>query len=181
MTADQECREQAPGEPASARRLAALQASASDAYAAITAADAALAGLARQRVAAERVLRHAAGARQAAARTAAEHRRARPGLTAELTARFRARSRWRARQARLDAAVIAAEPLLADARRALSAARDQFAAQVQVRAEAVTTLRRLTIACAAARAEITGEATAAKRADGQPGTGEPGAAAGGAG
>jgi hypothetical protein len=67
--------------------------------------------------------------------------------------------------------VTEAEPLLADARWALSAARDQFAARVQARAEAVTTLRQLTIACAAARAEIAADAQA----------GEPGAAAGGAG
>lgn len=110
---------QADGDPRTARsRLAALQDRAADAYAAVTAADAELRVLASRRVAAERVLRRALLAADAA-----------------------------------DA--------VRDASRVASRARDEFAAGLAARAEAVSALRRLTADCAAARAQVTGEGDSA--------------------
>jgi chromosome segregation ATPase len=142
-------------------RLTALQDAAAAAYDEITAADAALRALARRRVSAERAARHAAAVRQDAVRAAAAGARDRPGLLAEVASGFRARSRWRSRRAGLDAAVSAAQPPLDAARRSLSEVRDEFAAQVQARAEAVTVLRRLTAQCAAARAQLAANAGSA--------------------
>jgi chromosome segregation ATPase len=139
-------------------RLTALQACAAAAYDEITAADAALRALARRRVTSERAARHAAAVRAAAARAAAACERDRPRLPADVGSGFRARSRWRARQAELDAALSAAQPPLAAARRALAEIRDEFAAQVQARAEAVTALRQVTAQCAAARAQLAANA-----------------------
>jgi hypothetical protein len=153
MTAERRAAHQDPAQAARSR-LAALQDSAADALAAITAADAALRAIAVRRVAAEQQLRQAVAARQAAARTAAGHARAQPRRVANLASRFRAGPDWRRGQAALDAAVAAAERPLADARRALADVRDEFAAQLQARAEPVAALRRLTAECAAARAEI---------------------------
>lgn len=136
-------------------RLAALQDSAAGAYAVITAADAALRAQAGRRVAAERALRQAAAVRAAAAVAARAHARTRPGPLAQLASGLRGRPRWQRRQAVLDSAVAEADGPLADARRALSAARDEFAAQLRASGEAAAALRRLTAECAAARAELT--------------------------
>jgi len=142
-----------PADSASAR-LAILQGNSADAYAAITAADAALGALAERRVAAERELRHASARHQAASRAAAAHARARPGLVAQLATRFRPRREWRDRRGELEDALRDADRPLAAARQALSQVKDEFAARVHERAEAVTTLRRLTAECAAAVEEI---------------------------
>jgi chromosome segregation ATPase len=149
-------------------RLTALQDCAAAAYDEITAADAALQALARRRVTAERAARHAAAVRSGAARAVAACEQDRPRLLAELASGLRARSRWRSRQTELDAALNAAQPPLAAARRALSEVRDEFADQVQARAEAVTALRRLTAQCAAARAQL---AANTGSADGDGGAG----------
>lgn len=138
-------------------RLAALQDSAADAYAAIAAADDALRALAERRVAAERDLRHAIARHHAASRAAAAHARVRPGPFAQLATGFRAGREWRERRAALEAALHEAQRPLATARRALFHVKGEFAAQVHARAEAVTALRRLTAGCAAALAEIAAE------------------------
>jgi hypothetical protein len=182
LAANQDQDERAPdsGHAASAAdavraRLAARQDEAADAYTAITAADAALRPLAQRRVAAEQLLRHAAARHHAASRAAAAHARARPGPLAQLRSRLRARSAWRARDAGLQAALTQTQPPLAEARQALSLARDAFAAQVRERAEAVTALRRLTAECAAAREELlAGRKQAAP--SGETGPGGPGEA-----
>lgn len=139
---------------AARRRLALLQDRAAEAYAAITASDAELCALAARRVAAEGILRHAAARHHAAAQARTEHQRARPGRAAQLVTLFRAGREWRERQAALAAAVAYAETPLADARRALSQVKAEFATQVRARTEAVTELRRLTAECAATREEI---------------------------
>jgi len=143
-----------------ADRLAALRDSANAAYAAISGAEAELAVIAAERVTAERALREAVTERAAAARSAAAHQRARPGALAQLASTLRAPravgqlARWRQQQAALDAAVTAADPPVAAARRALAEVREEFAAQVRARGEAATALRRLTAQCAAAQAEL---------------------------
>jgi chromosome segregation ATPase len=136
-------------------RLAALQDRAADAYAAVTAADAALRAVTARRVTVEKALRQAASVRATAVRAAAAHTRARPGLAVTLASGLRARSRWRSEQALLDAAVAAAARPLADARQALSQVREEFAAHLRARGAAAAALRRLTAECAAARAEVT--------------------------
>jgi len=168
MTADQQAGHQDAAE-AARTRLAALQHSAAGAYAAIIAADAALQAAAGRRITAERALRQALAVRQAAARAAAAHDRARPGPVALLASRFRARSAWGRGQASLDAAAAAAEHPVADARQALAAVRDEFAAQLHARAEPVAELHRLTAECAAARAEI----SASRPEGGMAGSGRP--------
>jgi hypothetical protein len=135
-------------------RLAGLQHSAAEAYAAITAADDALRVAARQRVTAERALRLAAARHQAAARAAAAHARAKPGPFAQLASRFRAGREWRQARPAVEAAIADAEQLAVTARRALSDAKGDFTARLAVRAAAAATLRRLTAECAAARAQI---------------------------
>jgi chromosome segregation ATPase len=135
-------------------RLAALQDCAADAYAAITAADAALRALAGRRVAAERELRHAVTRHHAVSRAAAAHARVRPGPLAQLATRFRAGREWRERRAALDAALHETQRPLATARRAVSQVKGEFAAQVHTRAEAVTALRRLTAECASVLEEL---------------------------
>jgi hypothetical protein len=153
MTADRSAQPQ-DAAAAARGRLAALQQRAAHAYAAITAADAALQVIAARRMAAERALRQAVAARQAAVRAAAAHQRGRPGPLAALASVFRGGPDWRRGQAARDAAVTAAEGPLADARQALALVRDEFADQLQARAEPVAALRRLTAQCAAAQAEI---------------------------
>lgn len=135
-------------------RLAALQDEAAEAYAAITAADAALRAIAARRVVAERVARAAAARHHRAARAAAAHTRTRPGPLAQLASRFRAGQAWRAERSALDAALAATQRPLADARQTLAQVKDEFTARVRVRADAAAALRRLTAECAAARAEI---------------------------
>jgi hypothetical protein len=154
MTAEQ-CGRYGDAARAARVRLADLQDSAAGAYAAITAADAALRAEAGRRVAAERAVRQAAAVRAAAARAAQAHARTRPGPLTQLASGLRARPRWQRRQAVLDNAVAEADRPLADARRVLSAVRDEFASQVRARGEAAAALRRLTAECAAARAELT--------------------------
>ena len=135
-------------------RLAGLQHAAAEAYAAIAVADEALRVAARHRVTSERSLRLAAGRHAAAARALAAHARARPGPFAQLATWFRAGKEWRQRQPALEAALADAERQLAVARQALSAAKDDFTAQVASRATVAATLRRLTAECEAARAQI---------------------------
>ncbi|HTR91383.1 MAG TPA: hypothetical protein VMI73_06555 [Trebonia sp.] len=139
---------------ASGARLAALRASAGDAYDAIVAADDALGVLAGRRVAAERVLRDVAMLHQVAARASAAHARARPGPVALLASRLRAGREWRERRSILAAALADAERLLADTQQALADVKQEFAARLAARAEAVTSLRRLTQECAAACEEL---------------------------
>jgi hypothetical protein len=138
-------------------RLALLRDRAAAAYAAITAADAVLCGIAEHRVAAEGILRHAATAHQAASRAVTSHQRARPGPLAQAATWFRAGREWRERQAALAAAVAAAELPLAAARRTLSQVKAEFAVQLNARAEAVAELRRLTAECAAVREATAGD------------------------
>jgi hypothetical protein len=138
-------------------RLALLRDSAAAAYAAITAADAVLCGLAEHRVAAEGVLRHAATGHHAASRAVTAHQRAKPGPLAQLATWFRAGREWRERQAELAAAVAGAELPLAGARRTLSQVKGEFTVQLNARAEAVAELRRLTAECAAVIEEIAGD------------------------
>jgi hypothetical protein len=159
-------------------RLASLQVDAEQAYAAITAADAALRVLAERRVAAERVARHAAARHAAAARAAGTCARARPGLLAQLASRLRARARWRAEVATRQAALAGTQLPLAGARRALAQARDEFTAQVQARAGAVTELRRLTAECAEVQQELVacGEHAVPRRRDRDRPPASPGAA-----
>ena len=135
-------------------RLAVLRVSAAGAYEAIVAADDALSVLAGRRVAAERVLRDVAKLHQIAARATAAHALAKPGLAALLTSRLGAGRDWRERRAILAEALTDAERLLADTRQALDDVKQEFAALLRARAEAVTELRRLTDACAAARDEL---------------------------
>jgi hypothetical protein len=143
--ADQAASEHAGG--AAVTRLAALRRDAAAAYAAISAADAALELLAGQRVAGERVLRRALARYQAASRALAAHARAKPGHLAQLLSGFRAGRGWLARQTALNAAVREASGPLTAARRTVSGVKCEFAAQVHARAEAVTALRRLTAEC----------------------------------
>lgn len=135
-------------------RLAALQRDAAAAYAAISAADAALQALAGERVAGERVLRNAWARYRAASRALARHARAKPGPLTQLVSGFRARREWLAAQADLSAALREATGPLTAARQTVSGVKGEFAAQVQARAEAVTALRRLTAGCVAVLAEI---------------------------
>jgi hypothetical protein len=147
--------EQHARQPAAAgARLTVLRASAAGAYDAIVAAEEAQGILAGRRVAAERVLRHVAMLHRIAARAAAAHARARPGPVALLATRLRAGREWRERRAILEQALTDAEQLLADTQRALAEVKAEFAARLAARAEAVTELRRLTDACAAARDEL---------------------------
>lgn len=146
--------------------LAGLQQGAAEAYAAITAADEALRVAARHRVTTERALRLAAARHAAATRAVAAHARARPGPFAQLASCFRAGREWRRRQPGLEAARTAAERQLAMARQALSAAKDDFTAQVARRAGVAATLRRLTAECAAARAQIAALDSSGPSADG---------------
>jgi hypothetical protein len=146
--------QQARQPDAAGARLAILRASAAGAYDAIVAADEALRVLAGRRVAAERVLRHVATLHQVAARAADAHARARPGPVALLASRLRAGREWRERRAILAQALTDAERLLADTRQALADVKQEFAARLGARAEAVAELRRLTGECAAARAEL---------------------------
>jgi hypothetical protein len=146
------------GRPPGAR-LAVLRASAAGAYDAIVTADEALSVLAGRRVAAERVLRDVARLHGIAARATAAHALAKPGLAALLASRLRAGREWRERRAILAQALTDAERLLADTSQALDEVKQEFAARLQARAEAVQELRRLTDECAAAREELaaTGE------------------------
>ena len=139
-------------------RLAGLRRDAADAYAAISAADTALEALARQRVAGERVLRQAWSRHQAASRALAAHERAKPGLPAQLRSGFRAGRTWLTRRADLDVALREAVAPLTSARRAVSAVKREFAAQVHARAEAVRALRGLTAECVAVLEEAGGGA-----------------------
>ena len=123
------------GAPPARSRLAALQDRAADAYATVTAADAELRALAVARVAAERVLRRALLAAGTEPDTeAGTEADTRPGT---------------------EAGTVAA---LDDARRAAARLRDEFAARLAARTEAVSALRRLTADCAAARAEASNDA-----------------------
>jgi hypothetical protein len=147
--------EQRAGEPdAPGVRLAGLRASAAGAYDAIVAADDALGVLAGRRVAAERVLRNVAMLHRVAASAAQAHALARPRLLALLATRLRAGREWRDRRTILAQALTDAERLLADTRQALADVKQEFAARLAARAEAVTDLRRLTAECAAARDEL---------------------------
>ena len=129
----------AGGAPPARSRLAALQDRAADAYATVTAADAELRALAGARVAAERVLRRALLA-------AGTEPDTEPDTEADTEADTRAGT---------EAGTGAA---LDDARRAAARLRDEFAARLTARAEAVSVLRRLTADCAAARAEASNDA-----------------------
>jgi glutamine synthetase adenylyltransferase len=140
-------------------RLAELRRDANAAYVAISAADAALESLAGQRVAGERVLRGALARYQAASRALAAHARAKPGRVAQLRSGFRAGREWLARQTDLNAAVREANGPLTAARRTVSGVKSEFAAQVRVRAEAATALRRLTAECVTVLAEVQLEKT----------------------
>jgi hypothetical protein len=146
-----------PGDAHAVRaRLAALLDQAGAAYAAVTAADAGLRVIAPRRVAAERALRRALAARQAARAAVTAHARARPGPLARLRHPLLAGPDWRRRRAALAAALAETEPPLAAARHAAGTVRDEFAAQVRVRGEEAAALRRLTAACASARADLAG-------------------------
>jgi hypothetical protein len=144
------------GESADAARvrLAGLQHGAAEAYAAITAADAALQVLAGHRVAAERALRLAAARHQAASLAAAVHARARPGPFARLATRFGATGKWRRQRPGLESALADAERQLRAARQALSQVKGDFMARLAVRAAAAARLRHLTAECGAALARI---------------------------
>jgi phosphate uptake regulator len=142
------------GRDAAGARLAVLRASAAGAYDAIVAADDALSVLAGRRVAAERVLRGVAMLHRVAAQAAAAHARARPGPVALLASRLRAVREWRERRDILAEALTDAERLLADTRQALADVQHEFAGRLRARDEAVTELRRLSAACAAAREEL---------------------------
>jgi hypothetical protein len=142
-----------PGNRARAR-LAALQEGAGVVYEAITSVDAGLRLLAGRRVAAERVLRHDAARFEAASRALAAHDRDRPSLGRLLATRYRARDEWRSGRAPLTTALGQVNQDLAVSRAAVTQAKAAFAAQVAVRAEAVSELRRLTAECAALTAEI---------------------------
>ena len=139
---------------AAGARLALLRASAAGAYDAIVAADDALNVLAGRRVAAERVLRNVAMLHRVASRAAEAHALARPGPVALLATRLRAGREWRERRAILAQALTDAERLLADTQLAVADVKQEFAARLRARAEAVTDLRRLTSECAAARDEL---------------------------
>ena len=139
---------------AAGARLALLRASAAGAYEAIVAADDALGILAGRRVAAERVLRSVAMLHRVASRAAEAHALARPGPVALLATRLRAGREWRERRAILAQALTDAERLLADTQQAVADVKQEFAARLRARAEAVTELRRLTDECAAARDEL---------------------------
>ena len=142
------------GAAVAAARLAALRAEAAAAYAVVTAADEALRVTAGRRVAAERALRRTLAVRQAAQWAAAAHDRDRPDLLTRLRPPFLAVRDWRRRRAELAAVLAATGPPVAEAQRAAGVVRDEFAAQVSLRAEAAAELRRLTAACAAARDEL---------------------------
>ncbi len=133
--------------------LAAHQASAADAYAAITAADAALRALAGRRVAAELALRRVAARHHAVTLAVTAHARSRPGRLRRLATGFRAERDWAERLVALSRRRAEAEPPLAAAADALTRVKGEFSAQVQARAEAVTALLAATAACAAIRAE----------------------------
>ena len=135
-------------------RLPALRRDAATVYASVTAAEDTLRALAGQRVAAERSLRAACHRHQAAAKALDEHARAKPGLGASLSTRFRARQDWRATQGALGAALRDRAALVSTAQRAIGEIRAQFAAAVGARAEAAATLRRLTAECAAVQEAI---------------------------
>ena len=139
---------------AAGARLALLRASAAGVYDAIVAADDALRVLAERRVAAERVLRNVAMLHRVASRAAEAHALARPGPVALLATRLRAGREWRERRAILAQALTDAERLLADTQQAVAHVKQEFAARLRARAEAVTDLRRLTSECAAARDEL---------------------------
>src|SRR5690349_9363719 len=112
------------GADAARARLADLQRSAAEAYAAIAAADEALRILAGQRVTGEQALRLAAARHQVAVRAVAAHARARPGPLAQLATRFRAGREWRWQRPALDADLVTAERQLSVARQALSEVKD---------------------------------------------------------
>ncbi|TVZ05429.1 hypothetical protein EAS64_12840 [Trebonia kvetii] len=150
MPEDQHARQ--PG--AAGARLALLRASAAGAYDVIVAADDALGVLAGRRVAAERVLRNVAMLHRVASRAAEAHALARPGPVALLATRLRAGREWRERRAILAQALTDAERLLADTQQAVADVKQEFAARLRARTEAVTELRRLTGECAAARDEL---------------------------
>jgi hypothetical protein len=135
-------------------RLPALRRDAATVYASVTAAEDTLRALAGQRVAAERSLRAACHRHQAAAKALDEHARAKPGLGALLSTRFRARQDWRATQGALDAALRDRAAPVSTAQRAIGEIRAQFSAAVCARAEAAATLRRLTAECAVAQEAI---------------------------
>jgi hypothetical protein len=135
-------------------RLPALRRDAATVYTSITAAEDKLRALAGQRVAAERSLRAACHRHQAAAKALNEHARAKPGLRALLSTRFRARQDWRATRGALDTALRDRATLVSTAQRAIVEIQAQFAAAVRTRAEAAATLRRLTAECAAAQEAI---------------------------
>ena len=101
-------------------RLPALRRDAATVYASIAAAEDTLRALAGQRVAAERSLRAACHRHQAAAKALDEHARAKPGLRASLSTRFRARQDWRATQGALDAALCDRAALVSTAQRAIA-------------------------------------------------------------
>jgi hypothetical protein len=135
-------------------RLALLRASAAGAYDAIVAAEEALGVLAARRVDAERVLRDVAMLHRVATRAGEAHARARPGPVALLASRLRAGREWRERRAILAEALTDAERLLTETQQALADVKQEFAARLLARGEAVTELRRLTEECAAARDEL---------------------------
>jgi hypothetical protein len=135
-------------------RLPGLRRDAATSYAAITAAEDTLGALADQRVAAERSLRAACHQYHAAAQALDAHARAKPGLRASLSTRFRARREWRAGQRVLDAALRDRAASVNAARRAIGAVQERFAAAVRARAHSAAALRRLTAECAAAQAAI---------------------------
>jgi hypothetical protein len=144
---------------AAAARLFGLRREAAAAFDAIRAADATLRALADRRVAAERSLTAAWLRHRTVASALEAHAQAKPGVRALLATGFAARREWRSRQTLLaDAARELVVPV-DTARQARTTAQADFAAALQVRAEAVAALRRLTTECieCATASEATGE------------------------
>jgi hypothetical protein len=135
-------------------RLPGLRRDAAASYAAITAAEDTLRALAGQRVTAERSLRAACHQYHAAARAVDAHARAKPGLRASLSTRFRARREWQAGHGALGAALRDRAAHVSAAQRAIAEIQAQFAAAVRARAQSAAALRRLTTECAAAQEAI---------------------------
>jgi len=135
-------------------RLPGLHRDAAASYAAITAAEDTLRALAGQRVAAERSLRAAGYQYHAAAQAVDAHARAKPGLRASLSTRFRARREWQAAHGTLGAVLRDRAAPVSAAQRAIAEIQARFAAAVRARAQAAAALRRLTAECAAAQEAI---------------------------
>jgi chromosome segregation ATPase len=135
-------------------RLTGLRQDAAAVYASITAVEDTLRTLAGQRVTAERSLRAVWHRYGAAVKALEAHARAKPGLRAQLSSRFDAGREWRARQAKLEAALRDRAVPVDAAQRELAQVQAQFAAAVHAQAEAAAMLRRLTAECAEAQEEI---------------------------